>query len=151
MEDKLIANILEYLEEHLYDNPTVDDIANQFHFNRFTIMRGFKNATGLTIMEYLNERKIVKSINDLLKTDHRILKIALDHGYHSLEYYSEIFYRLTGISPLQFKNNYNQLSLLQTGDLKECLEHNHKQLNKLRLQNNSIKQKSLSSPKVLKK
>ncbi len=151
MEDKLIVNILEYLEERLYDNPSIDELALVFHFNRFTIMRTFKKTTGLTIMEYLNERKIVKSMKDLLTTDHRMLKIALDHGYHSLEYYSEIFYRLLGISPLQFRNLHQDIVIEDNTDLMEALKINHQLLNRLRLQNNSIKQKSLSSHKVLKK
>lgn len=46
MDDKLIINILKYIEDNLYDNISIDAIAIQFYFNRFYIMRLFKKKQG---------------------------------------------------------------------------------------------------------
>lgn len=152
MEDNLIKDILNYIEANLYDSISLDAIANKMHFNRFYIMRLFKKNTGLTIIEYINQRKIIKSIKQVVTTNERILKIALDNGYHSLEYYSEMFYKVTGFSPLQLRNSDNNISLISDDkDLYQALISNQEILNKLKNMNVKSKTKVLSKKQILQK
>ncbi len=105
MTEKLVNDILEYIEKNLYEGIKVEDIANHFYFSRYYLLRVFKRYTNLTINEYINQRKIIKSIYYIVSTNDRILKIALNSGFNSLEYYSEIFYKITNFSPLEFRKN----------------------------------------------
>jgi AraC-type DNA-binding domain-containing proteins len=102
-QEGIILNIIDYLDENLTEEISIDNIAGKFHFNRFYLMKMFKKITGITILEYVNQRKIKSSLNDVATTDDKILKIALTHGFNSLEYYSETFYKIVGISPTQFR------------------------------------------------
>lgn len=101
-----VNNVIKYIESNLTETMTTKDIAGHFYVNPQYLMRIFKRATGFTITEYTNNKKIANSIESLVTTDNKILKIALDNGFNSLEYYSETFYKIVGISPNQFRKEY---------------------------------------------
>lgn len=103
MAESLVIDILKYIDNNLYDNIKVEDIANYFHFDRSYLTRVFKKYTGLSLVEYINERKILKSLKQVINSDDKILKIALSNGFNSLEYFSETFYRITNFSPLSLR------------------------------------------------
>ncbi len=102
-QEGIVLNIIDYLDANLTEEITIDSIAGKFYFNRFYLMKLFKKVTGLTIFEYVNQKKIKSSLNDIVNTDDKILKIALNHGFNSQEYYSETFTRVLGISPTEFR------------------------------------------------
>lgn len=101
-----VNGIIKYIESKLTEELTIDDIAGTFYMNPKYLMRIFKKSTGLTIVQYVNNKKISTSIDSLINTDNKILKIALDNGFNSLEYYSETFYKVVGISPNKFRSEY---------------------------------------------
>ncbi len=105
MENKeaIITDIVDYIDSSLEEDISIDDIAGTFYFNRHYLMKFFKKEMGVTITQYRNYQKVRNSIPDLLYTKDKILKIALTHGFHSLEYYSETFYKVVGMSPIQFR------------------------------------------------
>ena len=100
---KTINNIIGYIDSNLTERVSVDNIAGKFCFNRRYIQHCFKKNTGLTITQYTNYKKVISSFNSLVSTDDKILKVALTHGFNSLEYYSETFCKVVGISPIQFR------------------------------------------------
>lgn len=102
-QEGIVLNIIDYLDANLTEEITIDSIVGKFYFNRFYLMKLFKKVTGLTIFEYVNQKKIKSSLNDIVNTDDKILKIALNHGFNSQEYYSETFTRVLGISPTEFR------------------------------------------------
>lgn len=105
MTEELINDILSYIDNNLYNGIKADSISNNYHFDRSYLSRSFKKITGLSLIDYINERKVIKTINDIMYTDNKILKIALSHGFNSLEYFSETFYRVTNFNPTSFRNN----------------------------------------------
>lgn len=103
MTEEKIIDILKYIEDNVYEKLKTDTIANYFHFDRSYLSRSFKKITGLSLIDYINERRIIKSINYVVNTDEKMLKIALNCGFNSLEYFSETFYRVTNFSPSSLK------------------------------------------------
>ena len=103
LKKELIANILEYIHNNFKYKITITDLANLFNYNNSYIMRLFKKEMGISIIDYINKLKIYKSFTLLLNTDDSILKIALNSGFSSLEYYSETFKKVTGFKSKQFK------------------------------------------------
>ena len=84
-------------------------IEEEFHYNRYYLVRLFKAYTGYTMVEFINTVKVLKTISPLLYTDDTILKIALTNGFNSQEYYSEKFQDIIGTSPLQFRKELTDL------------------------------------------
>ena len=88
-------------------------LSNIFSYDKTYIMKKFKRELGITIIEYINNKRILNSLNGY-KSNTTILRIALLNGYNSIEYYSEIFRNLVGVSPRVYKrfitplNNLNE-------------------------------------------
>ncbi len=135
MTEEKVIEILRYIEKNLYKQIKTDIIASVFHFDRSYLSRSFKKITGISLIDYINERKIIKSINYLLKSDDKILSIALNNGFNSLEYFSETFYRVTNFSPSSLKNSHDIYKILpfidDNNDLDE-LKVNHEKILQIR-------------------
>ena len=101
--NELIVKILIYLNNNLNQKIKIEDLEKKFNYNGFYIMRLFKREIGISIINYINSLKIYKSINMLINTDSSILKVALYNSFSSLEYYSEMFKKVTGFNPQKFK------------------------------------------------
>ena len=143
--NELVVKILDYIEKNINNRIVIDDIADYIHYDKFYIQRLFKKEMKITIKEYINERKIVKSIYQLLKTDDKILKVALNNGFNSLEYYSEVFYKVTTYSPLIFRKLYTKNGISQfrnTTDILSDYNNNHKFLLKLQSRSRDVKKLS---------
>ena len=105
-------DICRYILDNLDNEITMDKIEEIFYYNKFYLIRLFKTYTGYTIKEFINSVKILKTIDPLLFTDDTILKIALNNGFNSQEYYSEKFKNIIGISPFRFRKEYKNISEL---------------------------------------
>lgn len=99
---ELSLGILDYLDAHLYEEINIDALSLFFGYDKTYFMKRFKADVGISIKTYINQKKIVHSLS-LLKDDAFLLSVALRSGYHSLEYYSEVFRRIMGVSPSVFR------------------------------------------------
>ena len=101
--NKLICDILFYIDKNINNKINIQDIADIFFFNRFYIMKLFKKELGISINNYINLKRILNSLSDLKNTDDSYLTIALNNGFNSLEYFSETFKLIIGVSPRVYK------------------------------------------------
>ena len=101
--NELVVKMLNYIDDNLYKRITMDEISSIFYFNKDYLMRIFKKELDITIMDYINKRRIYNSLDLLKNSDDLIIKIALNSGYSSLEYYSETFTKILGVSPLTYR------------------------------------------------
>ena len=107
LQKELIIKILDYIDTHLYVKITINEISNIFHYNKDYIMRIFKKELKITIIDYINYKKIYNSLDSLKYNDYSILRVATLHGFSSLEYYSETFKRIMGVSPTIYRKYIN--------------------------------------------
>lgn len=98
----LICNIIEYLNNNINKEITIDELSVLFYFNKTYIMKRFKKELNISIHEYINTIRIYNSL-PYFKEDNYILNIAFKNGFNSLEYYSEIFKKNIGVSPIIYK------------------------------------------------
>ncbi len=98
----LICNIIEYLNNNINKEITIDELSVLFYFNKTYIMKRFKKELNISIHEYINTIRIYNSL-PYFKEDNYILSIAFKNGFNSLEYYSEIFKKNIGVSPNIYK------------------------------------------------
>lgn len=120
--NELICDILNYLDININKKISIDEIANKFSYNKFYIVRLFKKEIGVSIINYINYLRIFNSIKQFQYANDSFTKIALYNGFYSLEYFSETFFKIMGVSPRVFKNYY-----------KYRYKINEKQLNTLSL------------------
>lgn len=100
--NELVCNILDYLDENINTLISIDLLSSIFCYDKFYIMKRFKKELGISIVNYINAIKIYNSLK-YFKSDDSILKISLESGFNSLEYYSEMFKKIIGVSPMTYK------------------------------------------------
>lgn len=102
-EGTVFYGVMSYIERSLWDGFSMDQLSRETFTSKSTLMRKFKQETGITINKEYNIQKILHSLKPLIETNDTLLKIALNSGFNSLEYYSETFKKYFGFSPLQFR------------------------------------------------
>ena len=107
--DSVIKELCQYILDNINNEITLEKLESEFYYSKYYIIRAFKSYTGYTIKEFINTIKVLKTINPLIFTDDTILKIALNGGFNSQEYYSEIFQSTIGTSPLKFRKEFQNI------------------------------------------
>ena len=105
--NSLVCDILEYINQNINSEITIDELANRFYFDKTYIMKRFKKEIGKSIHEYINIIRVLNSL-DYFKYNNYILSIALKNGFNSIEYYSEVFRKIIGVNPFKYKKFINR-------------------------------------------
>ena len=99
--NNLVLQIIEFIDNNLYIQISINDLENRFHYNKDYIMRLFKREINTTIIDYINRKRVYNSLFSY-NYNNSITSISLKYGYSSLEYYSEIFKKYVGVSPKKY-------------------------------------------------
>ena len=90
-----------YLEAHYNEVITRNDIEKQAHLNQDYINRLFKAYTGYTLMEYIQYYRISMAKKMLRESMETVSEIGMAVGYDSPAYFSKIFKKQTGMTPVE--------------------------------------------------
>ena len=99
-----IRTAIEYIEQHLEEDISAQDVADQVFLSLFFLQRGFTLMTGYGIGEYLRSRRLYQAALDLIHTDDRVIDIALRYCYDTPESFTKAFSRFHGATPSQVRN-----------------------------------------------
>ena len=105
--NSLICDVLDYINRNINKEITIDELSNIFYFDKTYIMKRFKKEIGVSIHDYINRVRILNSLS-LYRYDNYILSIALNNGFNSIEYYSEMFKKIIGVNPYKYKKFINR-------------------------------------------
>lgn len=115
--NNLICNILEYIDNNINSKITIDDLETKFFYNRYYIMKLFKQELGITIIEYINSLKVYYSILQMKNENKNLLNIALKNGFNSIEYFSETFKKIAKINPKKVNQYFSGKKYLKEKDI----------------------------------
>ena len=107
-EDKQILQVQEFIESHYSDKLAVENLCEQFGMGRRTFERRFKKATHNTITEYIQRVKIEAAKKQLEAGRKTVNEIMYDVGYQDTKAFREVFRRVTGMSPVDYKSKYQK-------------------------------------------
>jgi AraC-like DNA-binding protein/ligand-binding sensor protein len=102
-EPAAIARARKFIEKTLADPLPLSLVARQAGLSESHFCRLFKEATGLTLTDYVNRRRVEWAKRELLKPEVRVSEIAFLVGYQSLSQFNRSFARFTGNSPTNFR------------------------------------------------
>ena len=100
---------IEYIEDNLEENLSVERIAEIACMSKFHFQRMFSMLTGFTVSEYIRNRRITVAAQELVHTRAKIIDIAMKYGYESPESFTKAFKKIHGISPSAAKKNNHSL------------------------------------------
>ncbi len=98
-----VRKAVDYMEEHLEDDISVQDVAAAVYLSPFFLQRGFSLMTGYGIGEYLRCRRLYRAALDLRQTEDRVIDVALRYAYETPESFARAFSRFHGATPSQVR------------------------------------------------
>ena len=98
-------HIVDYLDKNYMEDLSVADIAAHFNMSTSYLAHFFKEYGQKSVIEYVNETRILHAKNFLEKEEIPISEIALRVGFSDINYFSRKFKAVTGISPTEYKKN----------------------------------------------
>ena len=102
--DNLISEIIKYVNRHYQENITLEQISKAFARSRSSISHTFKGETGQTFREYLISVRLRSAKSLLLYSNLSVTEIAFSVGFNDSNYFSNVFKKYMGISPIKYRN-----------------------------------------------
>lgn len=99
----LLRQAIDYMEDRLQTKLEIEDIAKSAMSSKYHFQRIFHAVTGFTVTEYIRNRRLTLSAEELASTDIKVIDVALKYGYESPEAFTKAFQRLHGITPSSAK------------------------------------------------
>lgn len=96
----------EYIEANYSEKLSVDELASMLYIGRRNFERRFKKATSNTVAEYIQRVKIEAAKMSLESMDENVNDIMYKVGYTDTKAFRNTFKRITGLSPVQYRNKY---------------------------------------------
>ena len=106
-EDLLQDKVFPFVESHLEEQFSVSDIADYVALNPQYLMRLFKKETGLSILEYVTQKRIERAKELLMKTDWSLTVIAEKVGYLNYTYFMKVFKAQESLTPGEYRKRYS--------------------------------------------
>ena len=107
--DEPIKKAQDFIENNFKEKITVDQLASMFYLSRRNFERRFKKATSNTVVEYLQRVKIEAAKLSLESERENVNEVMYNVGYTDPKAFRNTFRRITGLSPLQYKNKYCEM------------------------------------------
>ncbi len=101
-QDSELLPLVEQLNLNLSNSIKIKDLANLYPFSLRTLERKFKSDLGMTLAQYIQLAKIIKSIELLVQGHYSVKEVASKVGYTSTESFSNQFIKLIGKRPSTF-------------------------------------------------
>ncbi|RKN86410.1 AraC family transcriptional regulator [Paenibacillus ginsengarvi] len=101
-ESGLADRVIQYMNEHLGDNLTLDDLCDHFAIGRTQISIMFKKRVGCGVIEYMNTLKIDRAKTYIREDVFNLTEISELLGYSSVHYFSRHFKKSTGMTPSEY-------------------------------------------------
>lgn len=94
-----LSKAIRYIEEHLTDEINIDNVSNQSYASSSNFQLVFHLVMGMTVGEYIRNRRLSLAAQDLLKPDSKIIDVAIRYQYDTQESFSKAFTRFHGFPP----------------------------------------------------
>ncbi len=110
--DEMIIKAQAYIESKLHEKVSVEHLSAGFFVGRRNFDRRFIKATGNTPIQYVQRVKI-ESAKKAIETGRKTInEIMYEVGYSDVKAFREVFRKITGMSPLEYRNRYNKKAMV---------------------------------------
>lgn len=101
--NSLVNDMLNYLQSNYKSNISLQELAKIFSYSPNYCGHIFKEITGITFNDYVNNLRAKNACKLLLNTNLSIEAIAYDSGFNSVEYFYSTFKKFYGITPAKYR------------------------------------------------
>lgn len=104
-----LQKAIDYMEDHLLEDISIEEIANQAKASPFHFQRTFSILTDITVGEYLRRRRLTLAAEELLRTNTKIIELACKYGYDTPEAFTKAFRKQHGVTPSEVRKGMGKL------------------------------------------
>jgi two-component system response regulator YesN len=101
-----VSEVILYIEEHLHEELTREQLSLQVHLNSAYLSRLFRKETGLSLSDYIIKQRMTKAKELLKDPDSKISAVAETVGYSHFSHFSKMFKKVVGLTPQEYRNGY---------------------------------------------
>ncbi|WP_428659385.1 GlxA family transcriptional regulator [Runella sp.] len=109
--DEMVVKAQAYIESKLHEKISIEDLSSKFSAGRRNFDRRFIKATGNTPVEYTQRVKIESAKKSFENSRKTINEVMYEVGYSDVKAFREVFRKITGMSPLEYRAKYNKEAL----------------------------------------
>ena len=111
-EDEDILKAQDFIEKKYQEKITVDQLADMLAMGRRSFERRFKKATNNTVVEYIQRVKVEAAKRSFESSRKNINEVMFNVGYTDTKAFRTIFKKITGLTPIEYRNKYNKQALV---------------------------------------
>lgn len=101
----LVETISSYIEIHIQENITIDELAKQVHMSKYHFLRRFKELTGTTAHAFIIDKRLLHAAEGL-RAGKGITQVYQDAGFTDYSSFLRNFKKAFGVSPGKYKDFY---------------------------------------------
>jgi transcriptional regulator GlxA family with amidase domain len=105
--DGLVNMAQQKIEKEYQEGSTIEMLIQDIPASRRNVVRRFKQAIGVTPIEYLQRTRIEAAKKLLAQTDQSVLEVMLNSGYNDLKSFRQLFKKSTGVTPKEYRYKFN--------------------------------------------
>lgn len=102
--DRIVNAAVTYIDKNLCDKILIHDICHAVCTNVTTLNFKFRREFGMSVGNFILNRRMKKAIHLLLGTTYSIGEIAFRCGFDNVYYFSNVFKKINKVSPMKFRN-----------------------------------------------
>lgn len=106
----VIVKVQQFIDKNISLDLNRDEIADQVYLNPAYLSRLFRKETGKSLTDYISELRVEKAKRQLENSNIKISDIALSVGYANFSHFSQLFKKLTGLTPQEYRRKYQNLN-----------------------------------------
>ena len=99
---------MHYINNHVQEDLTLDDVAQFSGFSRFYFSRSFKQQTGFTFKEYVVRKRVQIAMGLLIETSLSMKEVARQSGFGSIAAFNRVFREQKQCTPSQYRTIYGK-------------------------------------------
>ncbi|KAA8479156.1 AraC family transcriptional regulator with amidase-like domain [Arcticibacter tournemirensis] len=107
-DDDMVKEAQSYIESNLHEKIAIEHLSARFAVGRRNFDRRFIKATGNTPLEYLQRARVEWAKRAFENNRKTVNEVMYEVGYSDVKAFREVFRKVTGISPLEYKSKYNR-------------------------------------------
>lgn len=107
-ENELVTKALRYIHGHYTEELTLQKLADHVHISRNYFSVLFKRFSGQNFIDYVIELRVKKAMDLLEKTALKVYEVAEQSGFNDVKYFSKLFKKSTGYSPVDYRSKKQQ-------------------------------------------
>lgn len=109
--DKEVLMAQEYIEQNFQEKISIEDLTELVSLGRRSFERRFKLATNNTVLQYIQRIKVEAAKRSFENSRKNMNEVMFDVGYTDTKAFRSVFKKITGLSPIEYRNKYNKMAV----------------------------------------